>query len=80
MLNFGEKKILALPEKEKKIFELLCCPKIILNEAKNHKPPPPPFKLHGRSISTCRFNRWQTMRAFCIFYFVLGSYFSSICS
>ena len=38
--------------------------------------PPPPFKLHGRSLSTCRFNRRQTIRAFCIFCFVLGSYFS----
>jgi hypothetical protein len=36
--------------------------------------------LHGRSLSTCRFNRRQTMRAFRIFCFVLGSYFSSICS
>jgi hypothetical protein len=47
MWNSG-KKFRALRYK-KKIFVL--SEKKILNETKNHKPPPPPFKLNGRSLT-----------------------------
>ena len=40
MLNSGKRNILTLVLSEKKI----------LNETKNHNPPPPPFKLNGRSL------------------------------
>ena len=49
MLNSG-KKIRALREKKKKILTLVLSEKKILNEAKNHTPPPPPFKLNGWSL------------------------------
>ena len=44
MLNFEKNNILTLVLSEKKI----------LNETKNHTPPPPPsFKLNGRSLRAC---------------------------
>ena len=48
MLNSG-KKIRALSDKKINILTLLS-EKKILNETKNHNPPPP-FKLNGRSLS-----------------------------
>ena len=40
--------ILILVLSDKKILN-----KKILNETKNHNPPPPPFKLNGRSLMHC---------------------------
>ena len=48
MLNCG-KKIRAL--RDKKIYSNSCVVrKKNLNKTKNHNPPPPPFKLNGRSL------------------------------
>jgi hypothetical protein len=47
MLNSG-KKIRASPDKKINILTLVLSGKKILNEAKNHNPPP--FKLNGRSF------------------------------
>ena len=48
MLN-SRKKIRVLRDK-KKILTLVLSEKQILNETKNHNPPPP-FKLNGRSLT-----------------------------
>ena len=76
MLNSG-KKIRALRDIKYKYYNSCVVRKKNSERSKKSSPPPPsPFKLHGRSLSTCRFNRRQNIRAFCIFCFVLGSYFS----
>ena len=49
MLNSGKKTIRALRDKKKYILTLMSENKF-LNEAKNHNPPSPPFKLNGRSL------------------------------
>ena len=49
MLNSG-KKIRALRDKKINILTFVLSEKKILNETKNHTPPPP-FKLNGRSLS-----------------------------
>ena len=48
MLNSG-KKIHALRDKKNKYSNSCVVGKKILNETKNHNPPPP-FKLNGRSL------------------------------
>ena len=48
MLNSG-KKIRPLRDKKINILTLVLSEKNILNETKNHTPPP--FKLNGRSLS-----------------------------
>ena len=48
MLNYG-KRICALRDKKKNILTLVLSEKKILNETKNHNPPPP-FKLNGQSL------------------------------
>jgi hypothetical protein len=52
MLKSG-KKIRALRDKKINILTLVLSEKKILNETKNHNPPP--FKLNGRSLSGCCF-------------------------
>ena len=47
MLNSGKK----IRDKKKNILTLVLSEKKILNETKNHNPPPPLFKLNGRSLS-----------------------------
>ena len=49
MLNSG-KKIRTLRNKKINILTLVLSEKKILNETKNHNPPPP-FKLNGRSLT-----------------------------
>ena len=49
MLNSG-KKIRAPRDKKKYILTLVLSEKKILNETKNHNPPPT-FKLNGRSLN-----------------------------
>ena len=50
MLNSG-KKICALTKKIN-IITLVLSENKILNETKNHNPPPPSFKLNGQSLIT----------------------------
>jgi hypothetical protein len=54
MLNSGKKNC-ALRDKKNNILTLVLSEKKIMNETKNHNPPP--FKLNGRSLS-----HWQTAR------------------
>ena len=44
------KKFALCATKKKNILTLVLSEKKILNEAKNHNPPPPPCKLNGRSL------------------------------
>ena len=54
MLNSG-KKFRALRDKKNKYSNSrVVRKKTILNETKNHNPPPPPFKLNGRSLMSIR--------------------------
>ena len=46
MLNSGKKNILPLVLSDENF----------LNETKNHNPPPPPFKLNGRSLTCYMYN------------------------
>ena len=48
MLNSGNK-FRRLRDK-KNILTLVLSEEKFLNETKNHNPPPPPFKLNGRSL------------------------------
>ena len=54
MFNSG-KKIRALRDKKINILTLVLSEKKILNETKNHNPPPP-CKLNGRSLMRYRFS------------------------
>ena len=49
MLNYEKKKIALCATKKINILTLVSSEKKILNETKNHTPPPP-FKLNGRSL------------------------------
>ena len=60
MLNFG-KNFALCATKKKYILTLVLSETKFLNETKNHNPPPPPFKLNGRSH-----------RIFIYFYSTLG--------
>ena len=51
MLTTG-KNFRALPDKKINILILVLSEKKILNETKNHNPPPPPFKLNGWPLIT----------------------------
>ena len=59
MLNSGKKNC-ALRDKKINILTLVLSEKKILNETKNHNPPP--FKLNGRSLRVNRSNRPQSNR------------------
>ena len=50
MLNSG-KKFRESGDKKIIILTLVLSEKNILNETKNHNPPPLPFKLNGRSLT-----------------------------
>ena len=59
MLNSGKKNC-ALRDKKINILTLVLSEKKILNETKNHNPPP--FKLNGWSLRVNRSNRPQSNR------------------
>ena len=46
------KKIRTLRNKRNKYSNSSFVRKFFLNETKNHNPPPPPFKLNGRSLTS----------------------------
>ena len=55
MLNSG-KKIRVVRDKKINILTLVLSEKKVLNETKNHNPPPP-FKLNGRSLKCIKIKK-----------------------